>query len=111
MSKIKSRVDTNNKTRNTSIIKGDSMTVYNITNLLDKHTQLSIKAFLNTNKLTITYSEFSNRFGIRTDRTHNKSRYNIALDKINKIFGSYPIVGLINCPKIDLKNFKKVHNL
>lgn len=87
------------------------MTIYNITKLLDKHTQLSIKAFLNTSKLTATYSEFSNRFGLRTDGTHNKNRYNIALKKINEIFGSYPIVELIKCPKIDLNNFRKVHKL
>ena len=56
------------------------MTVYNITKVIDKSLLLSIKAYLNADKVTILYSDWGNKFGVRvTDKFSNKSRERAAV--------------------------------
>lgn len=83
------------------------MTVYNITKAIDKSLLLSIKAYLNADKVTVLYTDWGNKFGVRvTDKFSNKSRERAAI--VSKILWNKlchePITKFTDCPKVDVHN-------
>lgn len=83
------------------------MTVYNITKVVDDSLLLSIRAFLNVDKVTILYTDWGNKFGVRVeDKIHTASKERIAIiSKIlwNKLCNE-PISKFTNSPRIDVHN-------
>ena len=53
------------------------MTVYNITKVIDKTLLNSIKAFLNVDKVTVLYTDWGNKFGVRVMNNTNRDKANI----------------------------------
>jgi len=83
------------------------MTVYNITKVIDKSLLLSIKAFLNADKVTVLYTDWGNKFGVRvTDKFSNKSRERAEV--VSKLLWDKlslePITKFTNCPRVDVHN-------
>ena len=83
------------------------MTVYNITKVIDKTLLNSIKAFLNIDKVTILYTDFGNKFGVKiTDKLNNVRKDR--LDIVSKVLWNKLSLKLIktftNCPKVDVHN-------
>ena len=80
------------------------MTVYNITKVIDKTLLNSIKAFLNVDKVTVLYTDWGNKFGVRVMNNTNRDKANI----INKLLWNQlslePITMFTNCPKVDVHN-------
>ena len=83
------------------------MTVYNITKVIDKSLLNSIKVYLNVDKVTILYTNWGNKFGVKVSNRF----YNANIEKINAInkvlwnkLSSKPIAMFTNCPKIDVHN-------
>ena len=86
-------------------VKGNKiMTVYNITKVIDKTLLNSIKAFLNVDKVTVLYTDWGNKFGVRVMNNTNRDKANI----INKLLWNKlslePITIFTNCPKVDVHN-------
>ena len=83
------------------------MTVYNITKVIDKTLLNSIKAFLNVDKVTILYTSFGNKFGVRiTDKFHNvsKEKLNVVSKVLWNKLSLKTIKTFTNCPKVDVHN-------
>lgn len=83
------------------------MTVYNITKVIDKNLLNSIKLFLNVSKVTILYTDFGNKFGVKTtDKLNNvhKDRLDIISKVLWDRLSLKPIKIFTNCPKIDVHN-------
>ena len=83
------------------------MTVYNITKVIDKTLLNSIKAFLNVDKVTVLYTDWGNKFGVRVSgKLHNASKER--LNAINKVLWNKlslePITMFTSCPKVDVHN-------
>ena len=81
------------------------MTVYNITKVIDKTLLNSIKAFLNADKVTVLYTDWGNKFGVRvSDKFHNASKER--LNTISKVLWNKlslePITMFTSCPKVDV---------
>ena len=83
------------------------MTVYNITKVIDKNLLSSIKVFLNVNKVTVLYTDFGNKFGVKTTDKLNNVRKD-RLDIVGKVLWNKlsrePISIFTNCPKVDVHN-------
>ena len=79
------------------------MTVYNVTKLLSRQEQLAIKAFLNVNKITITYSDCLCEFGIRLTKPYSYERRKIVIKKINDTLMTTPVNILEGMPIINNK--------
>lgn len=83
------------------------MTVYNITKVIDKTLLNSIKVYLNVDKVTVFYTDWGNKFGVRvSDKFHNASKERLNI--INKVLWNKlslkPITMFTNCPKVDVHN-------
>lgn len=80
------------------------MTVYNITKVIDKTLLKSIKTFLNVDKVTVLYSDFSNKFGVRVTNNINKDKESIISKLLLGKLSQKPITTFTSCPKIDVHN-------
>ena len=83
------------------------MTVYNITKVIDKNLLSSIKLFLNVDKVTVLYTDFGNKFGVKTiDKLNNvrKDRIDIVSKILWNRLSLKPIKTFTNCPKVDVHN-------
>lgn len=80
------------------------MTVYNITKVIDKTLLNSIKAFLNVDKVTVLYTDWGNKFGVRVSDNTNKDKANIISKLLWNKLSLEPITIFINCPKVDVHN-------
>ena len=83
------------------------MTVYNITKVIDKNLLSSIKVFLNVDKVTVLYTDFGNKFRVKTTDKLNNVRKD-RLDIVSKVLWNKlafkPIKMFTNCPKVDVHN-------
>lgn len=83
------------------------MTVYNITKVIDKNLLTSIKIFLNVDKVIVLYTDFGNKFGVKTiDKLNNvrKDRLDIVSKVLWNKLAFKPIKMFTNCPKVDVHN-------
>lgn len=81
------------------------MTVYNITKVIDKSLLNSIKKYLNTDKVTILYTSWSHRFGIKTNNTDiNENKLKILNKFLWEKLCDEPITKFTSCPKVDTHN-------
>ena len=80
------------------------MTVYNITKVIDKTLLNSIKAYLNADKVTVLYTDWGNKFGVRVMNNTNKDKANIISKLLWNKLSLEPITMFINCPKVDVHN-------
>ena len=80
------------------------MTVYNITKVIDKTLLNSIKAFLNVDKVTVLYTDWGNKFGVRVTENTNKDKANIISRLLWTKLSLEPITIFTNCPKVDVHN-------
>ena len=80
------------------------MTVYNITKVIDKTLLNSIKAFLNVDKVTVLYTDWGNKFGVRVMDNTNKDKANIISKLLWNKLSLEPITKFTNCPKVDVHN-------
>lgn len=81
------------------------MAVYNITKVINKSLLSSIKKYLNANKVTILYSDWGIKFGVRTDSTNkNKNKLQIVSKVLWRKLCSEPITKFTSCPKVDVHN-------
>ena len=83
------------------------MTVYNITKVIDNTLLNSIKVYLNADKVTVLYTDWGNKFGVRvSDKFHNasKERLNIISKVLWNKLSLKPITMFTNCPKVDVHN-------
>lgn len=83
------------------------MTVYNITKVIDKNLLSSIKVFLKVDKVTVLYTDFGNKFGVKTtDKLNNirKDRLDIVSKVLWNKLSQKLITTFTNCPKVDVRN-------
>ena len=80
------------------------MTVYNITKVIDKTLLNSIKAFLNVDKVTVLYTDWGNKFGVRVMDNTNKDKANIISRLLWNKLSLEPITIFTGCPKVDVRN-------
>ena len=83
------------------------MTVYNITKVIDKNLLSSIKVFLNVDKVTVLYTDFGNKCGVKTtDKLNNvrKDRLDIVSNVLWNKLSQKLITTFTNCPKVDVHN-------
>lgn len=80
------------------------MTVYNITKVINKALLNSIKAYLNIDKVTVLYTSWGNKFGIRTGKEVNKRRLAIVSKMLWNKLKDEPITKFTDCPRIDVHN-------
>lgn len=80
------------------------MTVYNITKVIDKTLLNSIKAFLNADKVTVLYTDWGNKFGVRIMNNTNKDKASIISKLLWDKLCHEPITKFTNCPKVDVHN-------
>ena len=81
------------------------MTVFNITKL-SPGTAKVIAQYLGVGKVTLTYSDWLNKFGVRLNIKSEAtsvpvSKRLIVNRYLNTKFGRTPLVGLMSCPKIE----------
>ena len=81
------------------------MTVFNITKVIDKNLLSSIKAYLNADKVTVLYTDWGNKFGVRvTDKNADKNKYAVVSKMLWDRLCHEPITKFTNCPKVDVHN-------
>lgn len=83
------------------------MTVHNITKVVDKALIKGIKEYLDVDKVTIFYSDFCNKFGVKVlDKFQNvrKDRLNIVSKVLWSKLSQKLITTFTNCPKVDVHN-------
>ena len=80
------------------------MTVYNITKVIDKTLLNSIKAFLNVDKVTVLYTDWGNKFGVRVMNNTNRDKANIISKLLWSKLSLEPITKFTSCPKVDVHN-------
>ena len=83
------------------------MSIYNINNLVGKNKIQVLKKYLNTDKITVCYSDWSNVFGIKTYKKDvNRSKHELAVKHITKQLQDTSISVLKSYPKINVNNCK-----
>lgn len=80
------------------------MAVYNITKVIDKTLLNSIKTFLNADKVTVLYTDWGNKFGVRVLNNTNKDKARIISRLLWNKLCHEPITMFTNCPRIDVHN-------
>ena len=81
------------------------MTVYNITKL-SPGTAKAVAQYLGVGKVTLTYSEWLNKFGVKSkvksEATSVPVSKRLIVDRyLNTKFGRTPLTELMSCPKIE----------
>lgn len=78
------------------------MTVYNVTKLIDSKTMKTIKRYLNVDKLTLRYSDWSNDFGLYTKEIYDQKKKRRCLEYLIKKYNlmNYKIDTLTKYPII-----------
>ena len=87
------------------------MTVYNITKVIDKRLLNSIKIFLDVDKVTVLYTDFGNKFGVKTlDKFNNirKERLDIVSKVLWNKLSQKLITTFTNCPEVDVHNASSI---
>ena len=82
----------------------NEMTVYNITKVIDKTLLNSIKVYLNVSKVTVLYTDWGNKFGVRVMNNTNRDKANIISRLLWNKLSLEPITMFTNCPKVDVHN-------
>lgn len=81
------------------------MSIYNLNNLVGKSKVQALKKYLNTNKITVCYSDWSNVFGIKTYKKDiDKNKHRLAIQYISEYLKYMPICYLTSYPKLIVKN-------
>jgi hypothetical protein len=77
------------------------MSIYNINNLIGKSKIQALKKFLNTDKITVCYSDWGNVFGIKTYKKDiDKTKHILAVKYVSEHLKDMLISNLTKCPKI-----------
>lgn len=77
------------------------MSIYNLNNLVGKSKVQALKKYLNTDKITVCYSDWSNIFGIKTYKKDiDRTKHSLAVQYISEYLKYMPISNLIKYPKI-----------
>lgn len=81
------------------------MTVYNITKVIDKTLLNSIKNYLNIDKVTVLYTDWGNKFGVRCNNSNkDMTKLNIVSNLLWNKLCNKPIELFTNSPKVDVHN-------
>ena len=80
------------------------MAVYNITKVVSKSLLNSIKKYLNTDKVTVLYADWGNKFGVRVINNIDKHKTSIISKFLWNKLCHEPITKFTNCPKVDVHN-------
>ena len=79
------------------------MSIHNLNKLIGRSKVQALKSYLNTNKITVCYSDWSNVFGIKTYKKDiDRTKYTFAVQYISEYLKYMPISNLTKYPKITI---------